>query len=93
MGRVLAAGEPTWLPSDVDLALSWQAEQAQTHGCGHPLDESTDPANQDAYRVRVRRCFACEARDLRMAAVDDEDKPGLFMAVERRPPGGDDEER
>lgn len=32
-------------------------------GCGHPRDESFDPANEDHYDAKPFTCHACHARD------------------------------
>jgi hypothetical protein len=46
---------------DVALALALQRVDAETcDGCGHPLAESTDPANEGRYLTDLPvRCHAC----------------------------------
>lgn len=65
LGRPLPApGEPLWLEEDTEWALAWQEDKAsRCGGCGHPLDETTDPDAEEAYRVHTIRCHACTARD------------------------------
>ncbi len=46
------------------LALA-QLRKGECSGCGHPLIESTDPANEFRYRVDPpTRCHACDALQL-----------------------------
>lgn len=57
-GRVVAAGEPVWLPEDRAAVLRWQAEQdALCPGCRHPRAEAFDKANR--YHVETHKCGAC----------------------------------
>jgi len=58
MGR---ADGPQWTPEDVDLALEWQAEQAMLHRCGFPIDETSDPDNEQAFGAKSVYCDACHA--------------------------------
>lgn len=60
--RAITVREPEWLEEDRDWALADQQEQANKcpGGCGLPLDETTDPANEGAYEAPLPvRCFAC----------------------------------
>lgn len=70
---------------DMEAALEWQAEQAvKCGGCGRPTDETTDPANQDAYDARIVACHACAARDRTQRAFlqqDDVDVAGLKAQI------------
>ena len=46
--------------------MIWQAERDNTcKGCGHPIDETTDPDAEDTYTAHKIKCFACAARDRR----------------------------
>ena len=62
-----------WTDADRGYALAWQQlEDAKCPcGCGQPIDESTDPANEDAYQGHAVRCFAGQAREAALEAVDD----------------------
>jgi hypothetical protein len=56
-------GPAVFTDDDQDKALAWQAEQASLcGGCGLPLAETTDPANEYAYETEALRCFACRAK-------------------------------
>jgi hypothetical protein len=70
-------GELAWTDEDRDLALAYQDEQDATcPGCGHPLDESTNADNADAYDVTVSVCHGCAARERAAKdARDDRDAP------------------
>jgi hypothetical protein len=55
-------GEPQWLPEDRQAALAWQAEQnIRCNRCGHPKDETMDPANVKRWGAEYRTCYACDA--------------------------------
>lgn len=57
-------GDAAWTDEDRDLALDWQYEQDQRcHGCGHPVDESMDPALAGSWDVERVLCYACEVRE------------------------------
>jgi hypothetical protein len=83
MGRVVGAGDPAWLAEDVDLALEWQGEQDVTcRGCGHPIDETTDPDNEGLYEAHQVTCLACEVMRRRAATFKPDELPGVrFYAV------------
>ncbi len=55
------------------MALAWQAEQELLcPGCGHPLDETTDPHLMRLWEATSKQCHACETKRLRVAAVESE---------------------
>jgi hypothetical protein len=60
-GRIVRWVAPPWELVDVALALALQRVDAETcDGCGHPLAESTDPANEGRYLTDLPvRCHAC----------------------------------
>lgn len=62
-GRVVRWVAPPWDLGDVALAFALQRVDAETcTGCGHPLEESTDPANEGRYLSDLPvRCHACTA--------------------------------
>lgn len=73
----------SWPDDDRGWALALLALDADTcSGCGHPLSESMDAANQFAYRAEPVRCFACAAADT--AADKQENKSGLRVRTVRR---------
>ena len=72
-------GEPLWTDADRSLALEWQAERDMTcTGCGHPMDETTDPANR--YGVQTLDCESCRTR----AAYASEDQSSGVNVAGRR---------
>lgn len=49
---------------DTDLLLAWQEDlDARCSGCGHYLEECSDPDALHSYDGRSFVCFACAARD------------------------------
>lgn len=87
LGRVVAEGEPLWLPADREAVLEWQAYQKSLcSGCKRPRSESFDIAMDDHYDVHALQCHACAARDRRAynrsRERDDGVPPfGLYYAV------------
>ena len=65
--------DPEWTQDDRGYALAWQSiEDGKCPcGCGHPVAESTDPANENAYDGHSIRCFAGKAREDALSSVDD----------------------
>jgi hypothetical protein len=60
MGRVVAEGEPLWLPEDRYWALALLDVEADAcPECGQAWGEATDPANEFAYKAKLVRCHAC----------------------------------
>lgn len=85
LGRPVRPGvDPQWLPTDRDLALAWQENQAATcSGCGTRHDE-WDPkqgGDRQAYVPDVHYCPGC-------AALEQQDLPkgpdGTPLAGHRR---------
>lgn len=64
-------------------ALAWQLEQALIcPGCGHPLDETTDPEAEGAYSADKVRCHACHAKGMRAETTGEhDDRHGLLYPV------------
>jgi hypothetical protein len=55
-------------------------------GCGHPLEESTDAANEFVYRAASRQCHVCATRDRavrRTARGGEQATDGLLWTVRR----------
>lgn len=67
---------------DALLLHAYSIHKAGLHkDCGHPLDESTDPANEDAYEVVDDEvtCYACAAWERWREATKDRDRePGAL---------------
>jgi hypothetical protein len=63
LGRPLPGpGEALWTEEDRAWALALLAvEDEACRGCGQPLDQSTDPALEEAWTAEVIRCHACAA--------------------------------
>ena len=83
-----------WTDEDRDIAVALALIDAERcSGCGHPVAESTDPANEYSYSVTLTRCHACVAveRETRIFAesnmVEGSVRPGalagLFTSVTR----------
>lgn len=81
------AGEPEWLPEDIEAALEWQDYQSSLcSGCGNPKAECFDPKNEDDYEAEPLRCHACATRDRKAKLVGSDehaDASGLYFAVTR----------
>ena len=80
LGRVVAVGDPMWLPEDRVAALEWQAyHKTLCPGCGRPRTESFDIGMEDHYDVTELQCHACAARDSRAWNTrPDSDSPPTF---------------
>lgn len=64
-------------------ALAWHLEQQITcPGCGHPLDETTDPDSEGGWTAEKVRCHACHAQGVRAEATEG-DHWGLLYPVHR----------
>lgn len=71
----------------MDLALEYQAEKnAMCSGCGHPLDETSDPENLRLYRVEEIHCQGCAVKAWRAKTIRDEerDPAGTRLVVLKR---------
>lgn len=85
-------GEPLFTPEDTQLALEWQAEaDLICGGCGHPIDESMDPDNEDAYVAHVNVCAACAAKERKQAATPEEALIGAYIYADMATEFEDDE--
>jgi hypothetical protein len=79
--RAITVREPEWLEEDRDWATADLHEQASkcSSGCGLPLDETTDPANEGAYEAPLpTRCFACTTLSARQAEYKEDPSSLLF---------------
>ena len=55
--------------------------EADTHSCGHPLSETLDEANGDAYTVDVKgTCAACYALEAKSRGMPE----GMLYTVRKR---------
>lgn len=66
----------------------WALEQAGLcGGCGLPLEETTDPANEELYETQAIRCFACRAKSRHASDFHSSkgtETGGLLLKVWRR---------
>lgn len=77
-------GEPLFLDDDRDAAIALVIDEREScPGCGEPLDVSTDPQSEDAYRADAVRCHACAAQAA--AGRGPSDSTGLLVQFTRRP--------
>lgn len=65
--------------------MALQAEEdARCGRCGEPLDESTNPANENAYRARLITCFSCAVIDKERDEIAGETTgPGLQIHIDK----------
>lgn len=92
LGRVVAPGQPEWLPEDRDKVIAYELEQDSLcpGGCGRPARESMARENQLKYRAEPIRCHACAERDRTKQAYDKRegsDDSGLFIRLTHGPDG------
>lgn len=66
-----------WSHKDRLLALALAVYEADLcAGCGHPMSESMDPANERRYHAPPpHRCHACTAIELRSAEYEKAQQP------------------
>ncbi|MEU9405032.1 hypothetical protein AB0E08_04890 [Streptomyces sp. NPDC048281] len=86
LGRVVAEGEPLWLPEDRDWALALAAVEADTcPDCGQPWSEATAEENEFGYRAELVRCHACTASAAAVTAYQDKGgkREGLHVHLTR----------
>jgi hypothetical protein len=75
-----------WTEEDRGWAMALHAEEASAcPGCGHPLEESSDPRAEEERRYEVTRvrCHACTPKEKQKQRDSGED-PGLIIGVRRR---------
>ncbi|MFD9124358.1 hypothetical protein [Kitasatospora sp. NPDC059571] len=88
LGRPLPGpGEPLWTEDDRSWALALLLVEAEVcRGCGHPLDESTDPEQEFGWAAEVIRCHACAtaARTAQAFEKGGGDPHGANVHVHRR---------
>jgi NAD-dependent SIR2 family protein deacetylase len=66
------------------LALAQYRQSRCTH-CGGDMDETTDPASEDAYEhLPPIQCHRCVALERARAAYEDQPHPFTFMHLVRR---------
>ena len=84
--RTIVTREAEWDDQEQGLLLAYVAYKAQLCPSGHYLPESTDPAMEDQYAGRARRCHACHAVVAKAEAMKDNPYPQalLFGATRRR---------
>lgn len=63
--------DPDWTEDDMDAALDWlAADSLRCSGCGHYLDETTDPETPpNAWTAEIVVCRACEAAERKTSAA------------------------
>ncbi|MFF7982278.1 hypothetical protein ACFZDK_24640 [Streptomyces sp. NPDC007901] len=72
LGRVVAEGEPLWLPEDRAWAEALHTVEADTcPECGQPWGEATDADNEFRYKAELVRCHACTASASAVKAYQD----------------------
>lgn len=77
LGRVVADGEPLWLPEDRYWAHALlEVEADACPECGQPWSEATDPANEFAYKAHLVRCHACSTSAKRVRAHQNKNGDG-----------------
>lgn len=86
LGRVVAEGEPLWLPED----RAWALALAQVEGdacpeCGQTWSEATDKANEFNYSTELIRCHSCTASARAVKAYQDKggQSEGLHVHITR----------
>jgi hypothetical protein len=88
LGRVVADGEPLWLPEDTAWALALLDVEADCcPECKQPWGEATDKANEFKYAAELIRCHACTASARAVKTYQDKggQSEGLHVHIERRP--------
>lgn len=87
LGRVRVDGVPEWLEEDRKAALDLVAyEAALCPGCSHPLEETTDPGNEERYVAELAgRCHRCTASEQLSKTLQDRPSPSaLLISVKLR---------
>lgn len=87
-GRLACSIEDGWDGEDVELALALADYEANAcPGCGHDLNETTDPANEEQYDARIQaRCHRCTALAIAQAQVQHKPHPSaLLMSAHLKP--------
>jgi len=91
LGRVVAEGEPLWLPDDRAWARALAEVEADAcPDCGQRWGEATAKENEFAYDAHLIRCHACAASAAVVRARQDKggSTDGLHVHLERRKDGG-----
>lgn len=81
IGRVVASVEAGWDDDDVEMALALaDYESNACPGCGHNLNETTDPANEENYDARIEaRCHRCTALEIAQHGAQDKPHPRALL--------------
>lgn len=71
--RAITVREPEWLDDDRDWAEADDLERVGAcEGCGMPLDETTDPANEGAYvAAEPVKCHGCAPVTRKRDTIED----------------------
>lgn len=88
MGRVVADGEPLWLPEDRHWAQALlEVEADACPECGQPWSEATDRANEFNYTAELVICHACSTSAKRVRAHQNKNgessSDGLHVHVQK----------
>ncbi|MFF2522230.1 hypothetical protein [Streptomyces liangshanensis] len=87
LGRAVAPGEALWLNEDREWAMALaEVEADRCPDCKEPWSESSDPANEFAYRADLLRCHTC-ATAARTAHAHQEsggDTRGIHVAITKQ---------
>jgi hypothetical protein len=86
--------DSVWSVEDRELALAWSDRQRSLcGGCGHPLGETTDPANEGVYEAtHILVCDACAARDAAVSGRFPERRPAGLHVLVQHPDDFDDDD-
>jgi len=79
--RMIEHVEPEWQEEDRLLAFALQDYEATLcKGCGHPLEETTKPEHDGAYRADLPiRCHRCTAAGAAQEAYGENPQPEALM--------------
>ncbi|MFI7630275.1 hypothetical protein [Microbispora rosea] len=90
LARSVTVHDALWTEEDLGWAMGERANAAALcpGGCGHPLEESTDPKLKGEWDAPLPTvCFACQTLEKRKAEYQGEDiDPGHLFHVRRKPP-------
>lgn len=93
MGRPWPApGEPLFTEQDTEEALALQQlDDESCPGCGQPIVDAYDPANERRYDVHKPICFACRARERASHAAHRSETEGVADGMKFVPYLDDDD--
>jgi hypothetical protein len=76
-----------WTERDSVYAMALEDYEASIcSGCGQPLVESTDKANEGRYVAKDRICFGCVELDIAGKRFEDHDHPAALRMSVTLPP-------